>query len=127
MLSPVVKQVFPQQGAHKLRLPQLFQPLQGGGKLPAGKGILLSLAFQRPDLPLQKGDAIGGLDALRRRAVPIFLHLAGIGVVVHRQDDLRLIFDAPGDHPGICTVPGADLLIDLFRSCGFFSAAASSS
>ena len=59
MLSPVVKQVFPQQGAHKLRLPQLFQPLQGGGKLPAGKGILLSLAFQRPDLPLQKGDAIG--------------------------------------------------------------------
>ncbi len=45
MLSPVVKQVFPQQGAHKLRLPQLFQPLQGGGKLPAGKGILLSLGL----------------------------------------------------------------------------------
>ena len=77
MLPPVVEQVLPQQDISKLRLPQLFQPLQGGGQLPIGKGILLPLALQLRDFSLQQGDAIGLLSALRRRAVPIFLRPLG--------------------------------------------------
>lgn len=79
------------------------------------------MAFQFRDLPLQKGDPIGLLGALRRRAIPILLHPFGVGVVVHRQNDLRLVFYAAGDHPGICAVPCTDFLIDFFRFRGFFT------
>ena len=58
-------------------------------------------------------------DALRRGAVPVFLYPFGVIVLVYRQDDLRLVLDAPGNYSGIRAVPGADLLIDFSTSAAF--------